>query len=287
MPKKKTVHYPVDVIQAMSLGMGESPLDPDDPAYAWRFLAEGDSWFTIGAIPSSNLLYELRLKKRAIVLNLGYPGDTIANIAQLSANTEFARRLVHPNWASKWDALLMSGGGNDLIDQAADIIRSTPTGSGKKPADHIDADRLEAFQAGVQEGFRAIVALRDSAGSPNRGKPIIVHTYDYPTPRPSPATFIIAPITKPWMHPIFERYQIGKSMRLKVSDLLLDALADALLALEDELPAFHVVDTRGLLERADIAAKGNSGDWLNEIHPNGGGYRKIADKLAGKLHKVL
>jgi hypothetical protein len=34
----------------MSLGMGESPLDPDDPAYAWRFLAEGDSWFTIGAM---------------------------------------------------------------------------------------------------------------------------------------------------------------------------------------------------------------------------------------------
>lgn len=287
MPKKKAVRYPVDVIQAMSLGTGESSLDPDDPAYDWRILAEGDSWFTIGAIPSSNLLYELRLKKRTVILNLGYPGDTIANIAQLSANTEFTHRLVHPNWASDWDALLMSGGGNDLIDQAPDIIRATPLGSGRKPADHIDADRLEAFQAVVQEGFRAIVALRDSAASPNQGKPLIVHTYDYPTPRPSPATFIITPITKPWMHPIFERYQISKSMRIKVSDLLLDALADALLALEDELPDFHVVDTRDTLERADIAAKGNSGDWLNEIHPNGGGYRKIADKLAAKLHKVL
>ena len=31
----------------------------------------------------------------------------------------------------------------------------------------------------------------------------------------------------------------------------------------------------------------NSGDWLNEIHPNGGGYRKIANKLAAKLHKLL
>lgn len=58
MARKKAVLYSVDVIQAMSLRI---PLDPDDPAYAWRFLAEGDSWFTIGAIPSSNLLYELRL----------------------------------------------------------------------------------------------------------------------------------------------------------------------------------------------------------------------------------
>lgn len=221
------------------------------------------------------------------MLNLGYPGNTIANITQLSANTEFVRRLVHPNWASDWDALLLSAGGNDLIDQAPDIIRPTPRGSCKKPTDHIDADRLAAFQARVQEGFRAIVALRDAAGSANRGKPLIVHTYDYPTPRPAPATFIIAPITKPWMHPIFERYQISKSLRTKISDLLLDALADALLALQDELPAFHVADTRGLLERADIGAKGNSGDWLNEIHPNGSGYRKIAKRLADTLHRVL
>jgi lysophospholipase L1-like esterase len=285
MPGKKTTLYPVDVIQAMSLS--ESPLGPDDPEYAWRFLAEGDSWFTVGAIPSSNLLYELRLRKRAVVLNLGYPGDTIANVARLSSNIEFSRRLTHPNWASDWDALLMSGGGNDLIDQAADILRDHPLGNGNKTSDHIHADRLAAFQAGVRDGFRAIVALRDSAGSPNRDKPILVHTYDYPTPRPAPATFLIAPITRPWMHPIFERYDIGKKMRVKLADLMLDALAEALLGLATELPNFHVVDTRGTLERAELGARGNSGDWLNEIHPNGGGYRKIADKLAARLHKLL
>jgi lysophospholipase L1-like esterase len=286
MPKK-AVRYHAEVIQALSLGMGDTSLNPDDPDFDWRILAEGDSWFTIGAIPSSNLLYELRLKKRTVVLNLGYPGDTIANVARLSGNVEFSRRLVHPNWASNWDALLMSGGGNDLIDQAADIIRATPTGTGKKPAHYVNAERLLQFQQGVQAGYRAIVALRDSDGSPNQGKPIVVHTYDYPTPRPAPATFLIVPITKPWMHPVFERYQVPKGLRNGVADILLDALADALLQLGKELPAFHVVDTRNVLERADINAKGNSGDWLNEIHPNGGGYRKIANKLAAKLHKLL
>lgn len=284
---KKTVRYRAEIIQAMSLGMGDTALNPDDPDYAWRILSEGDSWFTIGAIPSSSLLYELRLKKRTVILNLGYPGDTIANISQLSANTEFTRRLVHPNWASDWNALLLSGGGNDLIDQAADIILSTPTGTGKKAADYINADRLAAFKQGVQAGYRAIVALRDSNASPNKGKPIIVHTYDYPTPRPSPATFIIVPITKPWMHPVFEKYQVPKPLRIKVAEHLVDTLAESLLELGNELPAFHVVDTRNTLERAALDAKGNSGDWLNEIHPNGDGYRKIANKLADKLHKVL
>ncbi|MHB1084933.1 MAG: hypothetical protein ACYCZA_08840 [Thiobacillus sp.] len=286
MPKK-AVRFHADVIQAMSLGSSDSSVDPDDPFYDWRLLAEGDSWFTMGAIPSSNLLFELRMKKRTVVLNLGYPGDTISHVSQLSTNTEFTRRLVHPNWASDWTALLISGGGNDLIDQAADIILSTPIGTGKKAAHYVDADRLETFTEGVKAGYRTIVALRDSDGSPNKGKPIVVHTYDYPTPRPSPATFLVVPITKPWMYPVFERYQVPKSMRIKVSDILLDALADTLVELGKELPAFHVVDTRNTLERADIDARGNSGDWLNEIHPNGNGYRKIANKLAAKLHRLL
>jgi len=88
---KKTVRYRAEIIQAMTLGMGDTTLNPDDPDYAWRILSEGDSWFTIGAIPSSSLLYELHLKKRTVILNLGYPGDTIANISQLSANTELTR----------------------------------------------------------------------------------------------------------------------------------------------------------------------------------------------------
>jgi lysophospholipase L1-like esterase len=286
MPRK-TVRYRADIIQAMSLGTSDYPLQPDDPGYDWRLLAEGDSWFTIGAIPSSNLLYELRLKKRTIVLNLGYPGDTIANISQLSTNTEFTRRLTHPNWASDWDAVLLSGGGNDLIERAVDIIRATPKGSGRKAADYVDAGQLAAFTQDVQAGYRRIVALRDADASPNRGKPIIVHTYDYPTPRPAPATFLIVPFTRPWMHPIFEKRKVPKSLRARIAERMLDALAEALLELESELPAFHVVDTRNLLQRAEIDAKGNSGDWLNEIHPNSDGYRKIADKLAAKLHRVL
>jgi lysophospholipase L1-like esterase len=285
MPDNNEI-YRADIIQAMSLGAGDSPLNPDDRDYAWRFLAEGDSWFTIGAIPSSNLLYELRLKKRAIILNLGYPGDTISNISQLSANTEFTRRLAHPNWQSDWNAILLSGGGNDLIDTAADIIRSKPAGTGKNAVDYVNSAALNDLKHTVQAGYRKIVALRDSSNR-NKGKPVIVHTYDYPTPRPAPATFLVMPITKPWMHPVFAKRKVPKSLRIEIAGILLDSLADALLELEDELPAFHVVDTRNSLIQADIDAKGNSGDWLNEIHPNSDGYRKIAKKLAAKLHKLL
>ena len=72
MPRK-AVRYRPDIIQAMSLGAGESPLSPDDPDYPWRMLAEGDSWFSIGAISSSNLLYELSLKLGLFRWRLHHP----------------------------------------------------------------------------------------------------------------------------------------------------------------------------------------------------------------------
>jgi lysophospholipase L1-like esterase len=32
---------------------------------------------------------------------------------------------------------------------------------------------------------------------------------------------------------------------------------------------------------------GNSNDWLNEIHPNHRGYRKLAAKISGKISSIL
>ena len=64
-------------------------------------------------------------------------------------------------------------------------------------------------------------------------------------------------------------------------------LANTLLALQAALPNVHVVGTRNRLKAARAGAKGNSGDWLNEIHPNSDGYRKIARALQEELKAVL
>lgn len=286
MGKKKHAER-ADVIQVLSLGMGDSPINPDDPSYTWRILAEGDSWFTIGAIPSSNLLYELRFSAPTVILNLGYPGDTISHVSELSVNRDLVQRLTSPQWASDWDAILLSGGGNDLIDRAAEILLETPKGAGKRATQYIDEEALQSLTADVQESYRRIVQLRDSDGTANNGKPIVVHTYDYPTPRNAPATFLVVPMTRPWLHPLFEKRGISPALRVKITDTLVDALARSIIELQHELAAFYVVDTRDTLKRAEYGALGNSGDWLNEIHPNTDGYRKIARKIERKLSSVL
>jgi lysophospholipase L1-like esterase len=273
--------YRVDVIESMFLGM-DGTLDPDDESYAWRFLAEGDSWFTIGAVPSSNLLYELSLDRPSLVLNLGYPGDTLANIAHLSANTEFSRRLADPRWASDWTAILLSAGGNDLIDRVDGLLRAKPLGQGSEAGDYLDGEALRKFAEEIEAGLTRIVAVRDSHKL-NAGKPLIVHAYDYPMPRPAPARFLLVPAVGPSLYPDFLAKKIPEDLWLPVISALFQAYASILSDVAKRLPGLHVVNTQGTLTPAAPGSQGNSGDWLNEIHPNSAGYRKLARKLARKI----
>jgi len=251
-----------------------------------RILAEGDSWFTIGAIPSSNLLFELRFPRSTAVVNVAYPGDTLKRIADLKSNRDLRSLLTDPRFGWKWDAIVLSAGGNDLIDRAGGLLRVPPGGSGRRPDDYIDRVALDALVADVQQGYRDIVALRDSTPL-NANVPIVVHTYDYPTPRNAPAKFLFVGFLGPWLHRALEAARVPEPLRAGVADRLLDALAEGIRALARELPAFHVVDTRRTLVPAAPGALGSSGDWLNEIHPTPAGYAKIAARLQPEIERLV
>jgi hypothetical protein len=285
-----------DLIYVTQLGTPDSP-DPGNPGYDWHFLAEGDSWFSIGAIPSSNLLYELRLAKWTQILNLATPGDTLKHMSDIVHNADLYRYLARRNFCFKWDAILLSAGGNDLIDAAGAGLISCIPAAGKDPADpwsYIDRPELDALVARVQAGYAEIVALRDSPGSLSRGRPIIVHTYDYPTPRNAPAHFFVAPIRGPWLYRIFNGKSIGLQLQRDITNTMYSHFAEGLLALDSHatrpdkrLANVHVVRTCSRLIPANPADIGASNDWLNEIHPTAGGYRKIGAALSARLAEVL
>jgi hypothetical protein len=149
---------------------------------------------------------------------------------------------------------------------------------------------LERFVGDMQAGYRTIVAVRDSDQSTNHGVPIVVHGYDYATPRNAPARFFSVRLLGPWLHRAFNDKQIGEPMRVPISDFLVNVLAEAISVLAtgaSALPAFHFVDTRNTLERAGADSTGLSGDWLNEIHPSQTGYRKIAEKIGARIVGLL
>jgi len=272
----KAASWSVQVLSVEDTQTGNPGTSPGE--YDARILAEGDSWFTIGAIPSSNLLFELRFPRRTAVVNIAYPGDTIKRISDLASNVDLAKMLTNPRFGWKWHAIVLSGGGNDLIDRAGELLRVPPAGSGSAPADYVNQVALGALVADVQKGYRDILALRDST-SLNAGVTIVTHTYDYATPRDAKAKFLFVGFKGPWLHRAFEAAGVPEAMRVGVADRLFDALADGIVALGGQLPAFRVVDTRNTLVRAAPGTTGASGDWLNEIHPTSAGYAKIAGTL--------
>lgn len=65
--------------------------------YKTRFLAQGDSWFSIGAMPpwaTSNILQQVKLGFDASAINCAYPGRELACMVDWKQDTGFSRLLA-------------------------------------------------------------------------------------------------------------------------------------------------------------------------------------------------
>lgn len=249
------------------------------------FLAEGDSWFTISGFPAYNLLFELRFRKSTMIVNCGMPGDTIKRMSQIERNRNLREALSGSG--RSWDGILLSGGGNDLINDMDEIIlpKDQRPAAPTDPSEYCDPDCLRKLIEEVHRGYRSIAALRDKDGSPGRGVSIYVHTYDYVTPRNSPATFIFGTFG-PWVYPVLNEREVPGSDWIPLANYLIDSLAEGILELEkgdNPIADFHVLDTRKTMKPAEPGHTSDSRDWQNEIHPNGNGYEKMAKKMESFL----
>lgn len=255
--------------------------------YSWKILAEGDSWFSYGSWKMQSILTQLRLRRDTALVSLATPGDTIRHMGDICNNAAL-RAMLSTTHGYAWDAILLSGGGNDVIDDLARIVppSAVPQPGNLPAASYVDAAALQATLAVVADGYRAIVDRRDSPASPAVGVPIVTHCYDLATPRNAPATFLKFRMG-PWLYPAMVAARIPEARWNDVSDYILQALGACLVQLENTLPNFHAVPTQGTLRRAAMGTTGNSNEWDNEIHPNGGGFRKIAARLGALVDALL
>ncbi len=267
------------------------PMQVDLNAYALRLLAEGDSWFSLGSIPPHNLTFEMQFNETAVILNLAYPGDEVHKMFRRMSDygDEFAGWMTMRS-TYRWDAILLSGGGNDLISAFPHLLRKQvrpadidPT----RPERLVDEDAIAQLEHYLTESYTGFVNMRDRPGSPNAGVPMFAHTYDYPTPNdaPSLAPFGIR-LGGPWLYPLLKD-RLPSEVWQPLTNYLLDRVATTLLALPAQLPQFSVIDTRGTLLPAHLGATGASGDWENEIHPGRSGYRKLAAKITAAVERRL
>lgn len=254
--------------------------------FAKHCLAQGDSWFTIGGVPpwvTTNLLSHMVFSQSACIVNCALPGKQLAHMVDTTRHRRFLQ-LLRGRLASKWHAILLSGGGNDLIDAAGSSPgaprenRLLLTAAEWEPAAPVperyrSVEGWRTFGAHIEAVFDALLAERDKGV--NATTPVVLHSYDVAVPRDAGAGFGIGP----WLHTAFERYAIPTEHRIELAVALLTGLRDLLAAIAAARAARQValVDTIGTLRRADMVA-GESGDWENEIHPTRGGYRLLAQR---------
>jgi len=263
--------------------------------YPIKLLAQGDSWFSIGALPSwqtTNILLQMSFGFEACAINCAQPGQELTTMITWRNDLGFAR-LLAGKFAYKWNGILLSGGGNDLI-AAANVLPfhadGTPVDPALRlllkpaewgpaslgPARYLSDPGWATFVAHLAPQLVALVAARDS-DPVNRNTPIFCHSYDYPQPRNAP----VGVGAGPWLYPAFVAYGIPRPDWLGVAKEMIDRLAALLRSTIDTINAggdkrLYLVDCRGALVPADRDSIGKSNDWENEIHPTAGGYGKLA-----------
>ncbi len=276
-----------------------SSIPPDLSFAAYRFLAEGDSWFTLSTLnpgKNANLLFQMAFDQFACAVNCAHPGDTLSHMVEMNSDPLF-RRLLSGRNTYIWDGLLLSCGGNDLID----ALRATgpgvpnaqrlllpaaewgPVANG--PARYLSPEGWQTFDTYLRANFEHMLALRDAG--PSARCPAFIHGYACPTPRDAGAGFGLGP----WLMPSLVSHGIPADDWVALSALLMRELGQLLAAIAADgvrFPNLHFFDSCAIaIEPAALGAPGASGDWVNEIHLTRDGYKKLALPWAAAIEKVM
>ena len=242
------------------------------------FLAEGDSWMDAsawrqGSLPEFLAREYNKLGRTNLIVNISTSGHTLTRIVDMM-NNDFVWWLKQ----ATYDGILFSAGGNDFIDAA----RDAPPGNGllqdlrgkPMPSKAYDCVRQVALKRLVEDylnpNFEAIYkAIRRS--KKNAHTAIYLNCYDTPTARDAPA---IRDIAGPWLYTAYMNNGIAPSLWADLTEGLFGDIKKTIEAWAVGRTGVVVIPTTGLLQTADVGALGESGDWINEIHPNKSGWRK-------------
>jgi hypothetical protein len=250
-----------------------------DAARPLNLLADGDSWFDYplsGSIPiHSDTIVQLGtlVSPRPLILNLAHHGDATTELLGVTKRNRLLAVLQDPKNGA-FDGILFSGGGNDLVGDQFRLWLNDAEAVARDPARALNQQALDAIMGVVETAYLDLVATRNLVGNQI---PIFVHAYDFARP-----TDVGVCGLGPWLFPsLMSRgwMQNTGPADLAVGEQIVRQILEEFHQLVERLasiPGNNVVsvNTQGTL---------SPGDWANELHPNPGGFRKIAQTFVRPL----
>ena len=268
--------------------------------FDYVFLCEGDSWMDRSSLTQLSLPWALSeiwqgaLGNDALFINLSRFGHRIRHI-EAALNDDFLMWL-NVDLGFRFDALLFSAGGNDFIDAALHppagqgLLRDMHgAGPGLTAADCLNAVAVSNLVTGeIDPAFDALYRLvRGSAFY--AGLPIFLNGYNVPVARNAPA------LKKAWLFEAYRKNGIPPESGGAPFSLWQELTATIFQTLEavvsgwpaGRMGVMPVPTAQVPLVPADPKSRGESGDWINEIHPNVAGWRKLAPVWRDAVHAVV
>lgn len=233
-----------------------------------RVLTEGDSWFHLPI--GKNIIDYVEDLTPYNLLRVENSGDEIMQIMSGKQKAKLRQYLSK----YKFDALLFSAGGNDIIGADMDELLRSPTGTNDDY--YLIKERVENKMQMIKCAYKELIAIRDDY-SPYTT--VIVDCYDYIIPSDVPAKlFYFIPISGPWVKPMLEAHGCKDPKRQQsVVNTLIDSFANMLKEIEEENNRFVFLDTRGIVQY---------NEWQDEIHPNKTANERIARLFIEEIKKL-
>jgi hypothetical protein len=241
----------------------KSGLATTSAAKPLQLFAEGDSWFDY-PVPffGGGIIPRLEQKLGVPILNLALAGDEVRYMLGVKERKILIEQFTKGCPAGgPWDAMLFSGGGNDIVDNPMALwVRDFNTTLPLSALIH--QARLDAALALVRAGYEDLIGLRDSLSPQTR---LFFHGYDFAIPDGRGVCHL-----GPWLKPTFDlRGFPTQASAFAVTKILLQQFAATLQSFEVSHANVTFINGQGTLSP-------HSNSWHNELHPSKDGFKTFA-----------
>ena len=229
-------------------------------------LAIGDSWFWY-PFPGGSLLHYLGplvASRSHNVYAIGNNGAEAVDYVEGKYKKQVAWALR--TYGRHLSAVWISGGGNDFA--GLNDLRPLLRGDCRDAATAADCfiegpswPSLDWLMSVIRESYAVLIGRVFTES--REGVKVLVHTYDYAIPT-GKGVFG----QQPWLKEALDLAQVPQGLQRDCVAIVIDRFAAMQRSLVDGSSGRVLqVDSRGTLA---------PGDWANELHPRGRGFRKIA-----------
>ncbi len=255
-------------------------------------IAEGDSWFDYPVF--EDVLEALEDVHHFKVRSAAHHGDTAENMAydagQLRKLHDLVRDLAEEGRKAR--AVLVSCGGNDVVDALAPILNHAGSGLGRLNQSVLRGVVREQVPAAMASLLGSIHAFCEQYFGERR--PVLIHGYAAPVP--DGRGYPLLGLAGPWLKPVFARRghvtaepqaeaelqgnasAMGELMRVFNEEVLPEVVAAC-------GPGVHQVDVRSALS-SELTGRRYADSWRDEMHATASGFDAVAAVFARRIAEV-